>query len=303
MTLPNFLILGAIKCGTTSLYRYLMEHPQVFMSDPKEPKFFAYEGEDVRFEGPGDREKNRLLVNNIEAYRALFQGVTDQRAIGEATAFYLYLPKAADRIQHYIPRAQFFAILRNPADRAYSAFLHLFRDGREPIHDFSQALEAEPGRIARNFHPVWHYKSVGFYYEQVKRYLERFDRNQLHIYLYEDLKKNPMAIVQEMYQILGVDDSFAPDLSKRYNVGAVPKSFALQSALMKISPVRRGIHRRLPYPLKWRFKLGFERIEGWNRREPPPLNPEVRASLLECYREDISRLQDLLQRDLGHWLN
>jgi hypothetical protein len=302
MTLPNFLLIGTAKAGTTSLYYYLRQHPQVFMSNPKEPKFFAYEGEDIRFAGPGDREKNRMLVNSLDAYCQLFAGVNGEKAVGEATALYLYLPKAAERIKHYTPHAQMFAVLREPAERAYSSFVHLVRDGRESTVDFERALELETARIRKNYHPMWHYRTVGYYYTQVKRYFDLFGRDQLKVFLYEDLKTNAHAVVKEIYGTLGIDDSFMPDLSEKFNVGAMPKNRVLQSLLLQTASARRQWFPHLPAPIRWRVRTGVEKLQAWNRRTAPPLSPETRARLVAGYREDTLRLQDLLQLDLTRWL-
>lgn len=302
MTLPNFIIIGAAKSGTTALYRYLNEHPQIFVTDPKEPKFFAYEGERVRFRGPGDREKNSRMVTRLDEYQALFAGVNGERAIGEASAAYLYVPKAAERIKHYVPQAKLFALLRNPADRAYSAYVHLIRDGRETILDFDKALQKEAERIRRNYHNLWHYRNVGFYYEQVKRYFDLLGRNQLRVFLYDEFKSDPLRVVKEVFQVLGVDDSFVPNLSKKYNVGEMPRNRALNTVLLKTAATRRKVTPHLPTPLRWRVNKGVESLKAWNRRTPPPLLPDTRVRLLKEYREDILRLQDLLQRDLSHWL-
>ena len=134
MTLPNFLIIGAAKGGTTSLYAYLQQHPQVFMSSPKEPTFFGNEGTDGLFNGPHDEDRgyhSRVITNFVD-YSALFDRVTNEKAIGEASIYYVYLPEAPEQIRKYVPKAAMFAILRNPADRAYSAYLHVVRQAREP---------------------------------------------------------------------------------------------------------------------------------------------------------------------------
>jgi hypothetical protein len=243
-----------------------------------------------------------MLVNDISAYRKLFSGVNGEKAVGEATAVYLYLPKAAERIKHYTPRAQMFAVLRDPAERAYSSFVHLVRDGREYTTDFQRALQMEPSRIRKNYHPMWHYRALGYYFSQVKRYFDLFGRQQLKVFLYEDLKANALQVIKEVYGTLGIDDSFVPDLSEKFNVGAMPKNRALQSVLLRTASVRRKWVPRLPVPLRWRINTGVEKLQTWNRRTAPPLSPETRAQLVEDYREDILRLQDLLQRDLGRWL-
>ena len=308
MTLPNFLIIGAAKSGTTSLYAYLQQHPQVFMSSPvKEPTFFGHEGEKGLFNGPGDNDEiyRSRMITNIDAYTALFKDVTDQKAIGEASIFYLYLAKAPSRIKKYTPNATMFAVLRNPADRAYSNYLHLVRQQREP-YTFTRALQDEPARIKNNWNEFWHYKSLGFYAEQVKRYYDMFGRSQVHIYLYEDLRNRPLLLMKEIFEILRVDSSFAPNISQSYNVGYVPGSPALEKGFYKTKALARSLKKHIPQRLHWRVNRALaiaERAELRNRVSPPPLAEEIRMSLLEDYREDILKLEELLQRDLSHWLS
>ncbi len=124
MNKPNFLIIGALKAGTTSLFNYLMQHPQIYMSPVKEPKFFALVGE---YLDPKKREILGKCVVDIEEYRALFDNVTTEKAIGEASAIYLSSRRAPGRIQHYILNVKLIAILRDPVERAYSHFLHNVR--------------------------------------------------------------------------------------------------------------------------------------------------------------------------------
>jgi hypothetical protein len=116
------------------------------------------------------------------------------------------------------------AILREPAERAYPNFLYLSRDGKEPFSDFARALGAEEDRIQNNWAPIWHYKRKGFYYAQLKRYYEVFEREQIRVYLYEeDLNGDPVGVLRDAYRFLGVDDVFAPDISMRYNVSGLPE--------------------------------------------------------------------------------
>jgi hypothetical protein len=112
MTMPNFLIIGAGKSGTTSLYHYLGEHPDVFMSPVKEPGFFVYEGETLRFCGPGDDKANRKFITDISSYQALFEAVSHENAVGEASPSYIYRKKASEQIWHHLPDAKLIAILR-----------------------------------------------------------------------------------------------------------------------------------------------------------------------------------------------
>ncbi len=127
------------------------------MSGLKEPHFIAFEGERPNFQGPGDQELyDYIVVSDIEAYRSLFRGAPKEAAIGEASTFYLCSSRACDRIRHHVPEAKLIAILRDPAERAYSNFLHLVRDGKEPLKDFARALRAEEDRIQHDRRgPLW----------------------------------------------------------------------------------------------------------------------------------------------------
>lgn len=146
--LPTFLVIGAAKAGTTSLYHYLGQHPQVFMSPVKEPGFFALEGHPLDFRGPGDEWLRQATTTTLEAYQKLFEGVRDEPAVGEASVLYLHHHAAPEAIARYVPDVKLVAVLRDPVERAYSAFLYQTRNGREPLADFEEALRAEPRRIA-----------------------------------------------------------------------------------------------------------------------------------------------------------
>jgi Sulfotransferase family len=299
MTMPNFLIIGTAKSGTTALYNYLKQHPQVYMSSVKEPKFFAYEGEKLDFRGPGDRVANSSVVTDIEAYRALFAKASGETAVGEASPLYLYIPKARERIRHHVPEAKLIAILRNPAERAYSHFSQMVRDGREPLDDFSQALRAEEERIRDNWAFGWHYKRMGFYHAQLERYFDAFGREQIKVYLYEDLKTDPVGVLGETFRFLGVDDAFVPDISLKHNVSGIPKSQALHAFIRQSHPIKSVFKPFVPEGLRLRLKTS---LRNRNLRQPPPLSPEARKELAEAYREDILKLQGLIRRDLSTWL-
>jgi hypothetical protein len=300
MTMPNFLIIGTAKSGTTALYNYLKQHPQVYVSPIKEPKFFAYEGETLDFRGPGDRVANSSVVTDMEAYRALFAKVSGERAVGEASPLYLYIPKASERIRHHVPEAKLIAILRNPAERAYSHFLHMFRNGREPLEDFSQALGAEAERAESGWEPGWHYKRMGFYHAQLERYFDVFGHNQLKVYLYEDLKADPVGVLKETFRFLGVEESFVADMSLKHNVSGIPKSRALHAFIRQSHPIKSVFKPFVPEQLRLRLKTN---LRNRNLRQAPPLSAEVRKELQEAYREDILKLQGLIGRDLSTWLD
>ncbi len=298
--LPNFLIIGAQK-ATTSLFQYLRQHPDVYMA-VKDARFFAFEGvapESVR--GPGDQDiVRRKTVRDIRDYRALFADVAGERAVGETSPIYLYVPEAAHRIKHYVPEARLIAVLRNPVERAYSAYLLLVHHGLEPL-GFSDALEAEPSRIEDRWHPIWHYRSRGFYRPQLARYHELFQREQVGVYLYDDLEDDPVATTQRVFRFLEVDDTFVPDTSVKYDdVPNVPRSRAFERFLRRPSPLKTALE---PFISSTRREAMRSRLQERNRTPPPPLPEDVRADLTEGYREDVLMLQELIGRDLSGWLD
>ena len=295
MTMPNFLVIGAAKAGTTALYAYLKQHPDIYLTPFKETKFFAYEGEEVVYGGPGDAANNSRLVNSLADYEALFEGVKEQKAIGEISPLYIYIPKSLERIKRHVPRAQLFCILRNPVDRAYSAFLHLIRDGRETVADFGESLRLESQRLRDNYAPLWFYRDLGFYHRQLKPYFDAFSRDQLHVSLYEDFDTDPVRFVQEMCRKLGVDDTFVPDVSRKWNVSGVPKNNAVHRVLSG-NNMLTAVLDRIPGGQWVRSKLRYANLAK------PPLEAEIRQELIETFRQDILQLQDLLGRDLSKWL-
>jgi len=300
MPMPTFLVIGAMKSGTTSLYYYLRQHPQIYVPPSrKEAQFFCYEGQTPGFRGPGDDDVNRYIINDLEAYRALFEAAPGRAAIGEVGTVYIYIPGTAERIHRHVPRARLIAILRNPVHRAYSSFLHLAREALEPCHDLAGALRREPERIRENWSPHWHYVQAGFYRAQLERYLDLFDRRQIRVYLYDDYQRDPLALVQDMFRFLGVNDSFVPDMSLRHNVAGTPRSRALHRFLDRRHPIKALLR---PFLSSERRLAIRERVRLLNLRTPPPLAPALRRRLLEIYREDILALQGLLDRDLSHWL-
>ncbi len=306
MTMPNFLVIGAAKSGTSALYNYLKQHPQIYMSGLKEPHFFAFEGERPTFQGPGDQELyDYIAVSDIDAYRTLFRGASKEAAIGEASAYYLYLPRARDRIRHYVPEVKLIAVLRDPAERAYSNFLHMTRDGKEPFSDFARALRVEEDRIQKNWGPLWHYKRTGFYYAQLKRYYEAFEREQIRLYLYEDLNDDPIGVLSDAYRFLGVDDAFVPDMSVRYNVSGLPKNervHALYNFINRPHPAKSVFKPLFPQGMRKRLRERLLNALRNRNLTKPPFPVEVRRQLAEEYREDVLKLQELIRRDLSKWL-
>jgi hypothetical protein len=275
MPLPNFLIIGAAKAGTTSLYDWLRQHSAVFMPRLKEPGFFAYD--------PG-RPDLGVTITTLEQYAALFEGVTIETAVGEASTLYLSSPRAVVGIDETLPGVRLIAALRNPVERAYSTYqMNLRNRGANDGVPFLQALETGGG-LRRGY-------AAG-----LARYFERFPRERIRIVLFEEIAKKPVETVRGLFEFLEVDPSFAPDMVKVSNPGGLPKVKLLHDLLTSASV--RGFGRRV---LPERLVARARDLRASNLRKQE-MTLEERRVAAAFFREDTQRTQDLIGRDLSAWL-
>ena len=298
MTLPNFLLVGAAKAGTTALYQYLQQHPEICVPRSVKDTFFLCGYTPESFPGPG-RQYGKAAIANLDDYARLFHPLPGQRAVGEACVAYLYEHAVTiPRIRQFLgPEVRILASLRHPAERAYSNYLHHVRDGIEPL-PFREALAAEPERQRQGWWWGFQYTAVGYYYGQVKAYLDEFGRDRVLIFLYDDFAANPAGTLHNIFTFLGVDPTFAPRLDLRPNVSGVPKNRALHRFLAKPNPLKSLLKSWLP--ATWRERAGT----GLRNRNlvKPPCPADVREDLIQKYAEDVGQLQDLIHRDLSGWL-
>ena len=296
--LPNFLIVGASRCGTTSIYHYLKEHPDVFMSRVKEPSFFLAQFNPVPEKGIGDDKKK--YYKNFNDYCRLFEKAGESQAIGEASTENLYhAEQAIPYIQQHLGNPRIIIALRNPVERAFSAYTFLISENREYL-SFEEGLEQEEKRRRDGWRQIWFYQDSGFYFRRVKAYLQNFGR--VKICVFDDLKKSPGSLAQDIFRFLGVDPSFVPDVSVRYKTSGIPRSKKINRLFQEPTRLRslaRGVGRLVLKEdrwIKWRDRL---KAKSYAKAE---MKPETRKYLENAYREDILKLQDLIHRDLSRWL-
>lgn len=295
---PNFFLVGASRAGTTSLWHYLVEHPQVYMpwrsGAEKEPSHFCEL-----------TPRWARLYRDRDRYLELFNEATDQHlAIGEASTPYLVAPEAPARIRRAYPDAKIIMVLRNPAERAYSLYRFLCVIGAEWATTFEKALSLEPERMAderfmrenRLWYGLFQYFNSGLYSAQVARYLEAFPREQVEIILYDDLQADSLGTVQRVYRFLGVDGGFIPRVG-RYNASQFPLSVGLQYWLAR--DMDRSARGQMG-PLRSRLFRANGRYGAWRRGA---FNAETRRRLLDAYRDDIARTAGLVSRTLDPWLH
>lgn len=294
--LPNFFLIGAARSGTTSLYNYLRHHPQVFMSPVKETNFFAFEVQTRPFIGPTASYLAKTAIVDFEEYQGLFAGAKSAVAIGEASPRYIFTPGVPEAIFKRVPQARLIAILRDPVERAYRSYLGNLRDGWEPASSFIEAVRDEERRERENWASAVLLRP-GYYHRHLTRYLDVFPKEQLRIYLFEDLKSDALGLGRDIFRFLGVDDDFVPDVAEQHNPTGVIENPLLRWIWRTPPGPREFIRSRLP-------KAVEKAVYGLLKRNlvKPDITDDVRQEVRAIFRQDTLKLQDFLQRDLAGWL-
>lgn len=311
MNLPTFIIVGAQRSGTTSLNRWLAQHPEVYMSVIKEPNFFVYDvfgrsgiGDkdavpDVSSNNLSDiieKKKFRItsLVSSESLYQVLFEPGKTKKARGETSVSYLYFADiSSKRIYQLIPHCRIILVLRDPVERAWSAYKFFL--GREYLPP-KEAFLMGKKRVSQGWEPFWDYLGLGLYAKQVKAFLDVFPREQVGIWLYEDLMRDKERYYREILQFIGVDDNFLPDFS-RENASS-QKVNPVTSHLIRrplVKKLKKWVPRRLKTTAcRWTDKMFGKELH---------FSPELRKWLTEYYKEDILLLHELLPHlDVLRWI-
>lgn len=285
--LPNFMIVGAPKAGTTSLCYYLAQHPEVFMSNPKEVNFFSYE--ELRRQ---NLYYNDFKIENLNEYKKLFSQAKGKKAIGEASVSYLFYPKTPQKIKEVISDAKIIILLREPISRAYSHYLMDYRLGYVNFSFDDVVFKRKEDKNIDLFYQQ--YISLGLYYKQVKRYVDTFGKDRVKIYFQDDFKNDPMHILLDVYNFLGVDSRFFYKIEKEHNVFFMPKNKIVD--LLYRSSLRSLIASLLPRSIKEKIiEIAFE------KKQKPKISKQTKKYLYDIYRDDIANLEKLIGVDLNSW--
>lgn len=287
--------MGAPKCGTTSLYEYLRQHPEIFMSSVKEPHYFGSDLESGKF------------IREEEHYLSLFSSRRDERFAGEASVYYLYSEKAAAEIHTCSPASRIIIMLRNPVDMVYSLHSQAVSSGNENIIDFADALNAEKDRkqgrripdIA-DFPQGLLYCDIAKYARQVRRYLERFGNNRVKIILFDDFAESPEMIFRETLEFLGVDNPGFQIEFEKANVNRRLRSIPLEHFLKRCRGLRRAIKQTSPAMYSFMYSA-FHRLNAVEAGRRT-MDPHLRASLCETFVPDVQELSQIIGRDLSSWV-
>jgi len=300
--LPDFFLIGAPKAGTSALHAALTQHPQLFLSGVKEPKYYMCgDSPPPSYRGPGDAHSNQEWIWQRRRYLDLFREAPREGLAGESTPFYLYNRDARRRIAVDRPDARLVVVLRDPVDRAYSNWMHLRMDGLEPRADILDAVRREQRRVDAGWAPFWHYQGLGMYGRQLQDLFDHFPREQVLLLRYRELVDAPARTLDRVFRFLRVDTA---------NVDQIPRDnsrpFVRDGARARtLGPVIRAgatvgqflppeVWRRVSRPLIAQLHRGGDQAR-------PKLTPDQRAALLEPHLSDIELLERLTGESFADW--
>lgn len=295
-TSPNLFIIGAPKCGTTTLYHWLSTHPKIFMSPVKETTFFCGFAHQS-WSGPKSEEFLKNRIGTLEEYEALFSGKALYPWRGEASTDYLWSKDVPFKIaqQYGIEGLRFIAILRNPVERAFSEHGHLVRENMEHLN-FVQALEEEDRRFQMHWQPLFYHKRRGVYYDALKRYIDTFGRSSIHIVLYDDLNQKPLSVLEEIFAFLNVE--VVPiKTGTVYNKSGKPRVGFLHNFLRSSSPLKRIVKKMIG---SHRTKLLRRSVENLNLK-PLTMTTNERQYAAQLFHDDIELTEQLIETELSAW--
>jgi hypothetical protein len=296
--LPNFLIIGAEKCGTTSLYYYLKQHPEVYLPKRKELHYFSCEHMKKQMAGPGDKRILPALCATRQEYNAYYQHVRSERAVGDASPSYFYFAEVSERIQAELGKPKMVLALRDPIDKAYSQYMHLVRDNRETL-EFYDALMAEKQRTKEGWSAFWRYAESSLYAEKIKRYLHVFGEDHIRIILFEDLASVPHLVMHDLFQFLGVDADFRPHTDTVHNKSGKPKSKILADFIAKPNVVTIVAKKIIPESVRTAVRVALLNINTGSKGK---IDSQSQAYLREYFYHDVCEVEKILGRKLT-WLN
>ncbi len=307
MRLPNFLVIGAPRCGTTTLHYCLGQHPEIFVSPNKETNFFLFDGDGVPPDSLGEIDlimaENRS-ARTLEEYAALFAAATDaHRAIGESSPVYLRFPEVAARIKARLPDARLVVILRQPVDQALSFYL-VERggtvNGADVVDGFVDALKSN-SRLANGRRVGLGLAEHGLYHRQLAAWYDHFDRDQIKVTFLDDLERDAAGYFADLFRFLGVDDRFRPELG-RYNATGAVRSALVHRVINGSYRIKRLARTALPSRTAYHLARLQHRVRSANLRRTHDLPASLRRELTETfYAKDIAALERLIERDLGFW--
>jgi len=292
--LPTFLVAGAARSGTTGLVEGLRKHPDVFVTHPKEPHYFALHGTEVNFCGPGDDHTiNRVAVTDLDDYFALYSTSHSYKARGDGSVSTMYYyQRALPEILRVNPEMRLVILLREPVARAYSSFQYMRARGFEPMDDFLEALAAEPARRRAGYHHLWHYTKMSFYADSLTAMHEALGDARLGVWFHDELEYDFTGTIAEVLRFLGVAHVTERQGSiPRVNISGDPRSKVFQRTIWRATG-NDAMRRAVKLLTTYRFR---ERVRRLALR-PSAVSAEALENLRPVFDDDLGRVLAVLER-------
>ena len=292
--LPNFIVIGAPKSGTTSLYYYLRQHPNTYLPVQKELHYFSYKQLKENTNGPGDRQVLNSLCANRDEYDKHYASVRAEHAVGDISPSYLYYG-VQKQIQQELGPIKIIVMLRNPVDKAYSQYMHLVRDQRETF-PFYKALQAEESRREQGWSDIWRYAESSLYAERLQAYMDCFGRENVHVIIFDEFIKDPQSIMVSLFKFLGLNENVTVNTQEKYNRTGKTRSIKVANFLNQPSILKSFVKRITPDA--WRISLRLKIMDS-NTAEKDEMDGRSAEYLRKYFSEDIEKLEELIGKSLG----
>jgi hypothetical protein len=291
------VVVGAPKCGTTSLFYYLRQHPDVYLPIVKELHYFSFPDLGYNSNGPGDKLVQNQLCQTWEQYIENYMGVSGQQAIGDISPSYLYYSQSAERIRDKLGMAKIIIILRNPVDKAYSQYMHMVREGLEML-SFPGAIEAEEERCKKRWGDIWRYTESSLYANHVERFQNIFGKNKVKVILFDDLVNDARQITTSLFDYIGVDSSVEVSTGKKFNKTGKQRFPMVGNFMRNPGRLKRIVKRVIPDDMRFYIR---DLIVGFNTGSKPEIPSDTRRMLYKKFHNDVMKLEQLIDRKTG-WI-
>ena len=299
MPRPNFLVAGAARSGTTALIEGLRLHPDVFVTRPKEPHYFALHDQSIDFRGPGDEDwVNKVVVNDRDRYLSLYDSDRDYLARGDGSVSTLYYAeRSVPEILRMNPDMRVVILLREPVERAFSSYTYLRLRGMEPEEDFRVALADEERRRAANWHHLWHYTAMSRYADDLRSLVDGLGRDQVGVWFYDDLQADYQRVLAEVAAFLDLPAFPQPPTLPKVNASGTARLDVAQRAIRwatRNQAVRASVKRVVPFRARERIRSSLIRTDV--------IPPETAAELEPLFADDLRKLATLVAGSRPPWL-
>jgi len=294
--LPNFIVIGAPKSGTTSLFYYLKQHPDIYLPARKELHYFSYDFIRLNCKGPGDEYVLSALCSNWEEYRSHYVSAKKQHAVGDVSPSYLYY-SVHDEIKRKLGAVKIIVMLRNPIEKAYSQYMHMVRDQLE-TQSFYDALMAEKERKVAGWRDFWLYAESSLYTEKLKGYIDEFGEDSVKVILFDEFSQSADTVMKEIFSFLEVDPDFVCDTSRSFNKTGESRLRVVANFFNRPSTIKAVLKSFLPENLRITLRL---KIMHWNTGKKNPVDDDCIAYLKDYFSEDVKSLEALLGKKID-WL-